>query len=46
MRNIVDNFLSGMSHALPDIIINNILSTIIKGKKSFNRITRKNYDNV
>ena len=45
MRNIVDNFLSGMSHALPNIIINNILSTIIKGKKSFN-ITRKNYDNV
>ena len=37
MRNIVDNFLCGMSHALPNIIINNILSTIIKGKKSFNR---------
>ena len=37
MRNFVDNFLSGMSHALPDIIINNILSALIKGKKSFNR---------
>ena len=34
MRNIVDNFLSGMSHALVNIIINNILSAIIKGKKS------------
>ena len=43
MRNIVDNFLSGMSHALPNIIINNIPSTIIKGKKS---LTRKNYDNI
>ena len=32
MRNIVDNFLSGMSHALANIIINNILSAIIKGK--------------
>ena len=37
MRNIVDNFQSGMSHALPDIIINNILSALIRGKKSFNR---------
>ena len=43
MRNIVDNFLSGMSHSLPNIIINNILTAIIKGKKS---LTRKNYDNV
>ena len=40
MRNIVDNFLSGMSHSLPNIIINNILTAIIKG------ITKKNYDNV
>ena len=40
MRNIVDNFLSGMSHALVNIIINNILSAIIKGKKSFN-LTKK-----
>ena len=34
MRNIVDNFLSGMSHALVNIIINNILSAIIKGKNN------------
>ena len=40
MRNIVDNFLSGMSHALANIIINNTLSTIITGEKSFN-ITKK-----
>ena len=40
MRNIVDNFLSGMSHALVNIIINNILSAIIKGKNSFN-LTKK-----
>ena len=29
MRNIVDNFLSGMSHALANIIINNTLSFYI-----------------
>ena len=45
MRNIVDNFLSGMSHAIANIIINNILSAIIKGKKS---LTKKNrfYSNI
>ena len=43
MRNIVDNFLSGMSHSLLDIIINNIPIAIIKGKKNFNE---KNYNNV
>ena len=43
MRNIVDNFQSGMSHALPDIIINNILSALIRGKKSYRK---RNYDNV
>ena len=42
MRNIVDNFLSGMSHFLPNIITNNILTAIIKGKKSFNRNNEKN----
>ena len=44
MRNIVDNFLSGMSHALPNIIINNILTAIIKGKKSLTRKTMIMYD--
>ena len=42
MRNIVDNFLSGMSHALANIIINNALSFYIKSKK----ITRVLYDIV
>ena len=40
MRNIVDNFLSGMSHALANIIDNNILSAIIKGKESLNEKNR------
>ena len=42
----MDNLLNGMSHALANIIINNILSAIIKGKKSFNIYNEFFYDNV
>ena len=38
MRNIVDNFLSGMSHALANIIDNNILSALNEKNRFYSNI--------